>query len=88
MKTCISLITVCIIAVCMLLAFKPAATDTCTGEGQKLVNGICETGRKVWLPSHHAGTRWYCYYEYVFSDGSKSRIYTISGNFPCFEPVD
>ncbi|MBC9913918.1 hypothetical protein [Chitinophaga varians] len=63
-------------------------TSPCVGEGYKIVNGICERGTKEWTGSSHAGTRYYCYYHYVFSDGTTSGTYTVSSNFPCFTPND
>lgn len=60
----------------------------CIGPAKKIVNGICETGRKVWTGSSHQGTRWYCYFHYAFSDGSVSSTQVISSNFPCITPVE
>ncbi len=43
----------------------------CGGVGQKIVNGICETGTRYnSSTSQQANGTWICYFYYVFSDGS------------------
>ncbi|MBO9731488.1 MAG: protease [Chitinophaga sp.] len=62
-------------------------TPLCVGEGRKVVNGVCETGVKRWTGSVKVGTRYTCYYNYEFSDGSTSGTYSITSNFPCPNPL-
>lgn len=56
--------------------------STCTGEGKKCVNSVCETGVKVYTFCEQAthSQRWRTYH-YEFSDGSWSSNYTelVSG---------
>ncbi|KAA2238604.1 hypothetical protein F0L74_20485 [Chitinophaga agrisoli] len=49
----------------------------CSGEGQKLINGVCETGQLKYTRSVFNSTthEWTCYYEYHFSD------FTVSGEY-------
>lgn len=63
------------------------ATCSCGAEGQRVINGVCETGT-----IHHASSvqqsngQWLCGYFYSFSDGYMTGYYyTYSAN-PC--PVD
>ncbi len=49
-------------------------TYACTGPGQKCVNGICETGIKVYISSVYSSRSggWICSYRYEWSDCSYS----------------
>jgi len=61
---------------------KAAAPDECVGENKKLINGVCETGTRVWTRSEFDNVNhWYrCYYYWRWSDGSTSpEYYTING---------
>jgi len=58
----------------------PAAKKgPCTGEGYKLINGVCQAGTQVWTRSEWDSTYHYyrCYYYYSWSDGSTSQEYFI-----------
>lgn len=56
----------------------------CTGPNKKLINGVCETGRRVNDESvRGSGGRWYCYYHYEFSDGSTNGPYSETNMAPC-----
>ena len=59
-----------------------AAKRDCVGADKKLINGVCETGVRVWTRSEwDSVNHWYrCYYVYRWSDGSQSQeYYTING---------
>lgn len=58
---------------------------TCTGEGQKLINGACETGVKFYDKSvYNSGPKNYtCTYHYVWSDGSVSGAFTETRTTAC-----
>jgi len=56
----------------------------CTGRDKKLINGVCETGRRVNDESvPGSGGRWYCYFHYEFSDGSTHGPYSETNMAPC-----
>ncbi|NLR63278.1 hypothetical protein HGH92_03075 [Chitinophaga varians] len=55
----------------------------CEGEGKKMINGKCETGRKVIVESEPEKTGWRCVYRYEFSDGSVSDLYDMYSPSPC-----
>lgn len=46
--------------------------SNCIGEDRKCINGICETGIKIFTASYSEGSRSYCVYHYEWSDGSWS----------------
>ena len=54
-----------------------AVCTSCTGNDKKCINGVCETGTKVYLSSTllRNGT-WSCSYEYIWSDCSVSDRFT------------
>lgn len=57
---------------------------TCGGEGQKIVNGNCETGVKIYTSSTATQSgQFSCVYWYQFSDGSHSTSYTVYSATPC-----
>lgn len=62
-------------------------TCSCGGEGQRVVNGVCETATR-----YHVSTvqlpdgQWECGYRYTFSDGFITPIYYYISPTPC--PVD
>jgi hypothetical protein len=59
-------------------------TCSCGAEGQKIVNGTCETGTRVNSSTTlQSNGTWQCVYYYVFSDGSTSQNYTTYGSSPC-----
>jgi hypothetical protein len=59
-------------------------TSNCTGVDKKCVNGVCETGVKVYTNSVWLGTHLYeCTYHYEWSDGSWSQNYTEQSAFMC-----
>lgn len=61
----------------------PYANCLCNGEGQKIVNGICEQGTKYCMGSvKNSGGPWQHYYKYIFSDNSLSEN-TYIGNGIC-----
>ncbi|KAA2238603.1 hypothetical protein F0L74_20480 [Chitinophaga agrisoli] len=53
---------------------KPA---DCVGQDKKLINGICETGQRVWTRSEWDNVKheYHCYYYWRWSDGSVSQEY-------------
>lgn len=57
----------------------------CTGEGQKIVNCVCELGQQVCTSSvYNSSTHLYTItYHYLWSDGSTSGNYTITSSAPC-----
>ncbi|NSL86240.1 hypothetical protein ECE50_005335 [Chitinophaga sp. Mgbs1] len=55
----------------------------CVGEGKRMVNGKCETGRKVITESEPQKTGWRCVYEYHYSDGYVSQSYDEYSTSPC-----
>ncbi|WP_342332662.1 DUF5977 domain-containing protein [Pedobacter sp. FW305-3-2-15-E-R2A2] len=57
--------------------------NTCTGEGQKIVNGYCETGTRYNLYSIRSGNGYKCTYEYQWSDGSKSGLLSDYNDYAC-----
>ncbi|MDB5004938.1 MAG: hypothetical protein JWQ34_3163 [Mucilaginibacter sp.] len=58
-------------------------TCSCGGEGQKVVNGTCETGTKQYISSTPSGGQYTCVYHYLFSDGSYSDNYTETSSTNC-----
>jgi len=50
-------------------------SNTCTGEDKKCINGVCQTGTKVYTASVYSTKAgyWICTYHYVWSDGSVGR---------------
>lgn len=58
-------------------------TCSCGAEGQKVVNGTCETGTKIYTSSSPSGGQYICVYHYVFSDQSVSQDYTIISPSNC-----
>jgi hypothetical protein len=61
-----------------------ACSCSCSGEGKKVVNSVCETGTR-WNSSttQMPNGTWQCIYYYVWSDGSYSGNYTVYGSSPC-----
>ncbi|HYF33139.1 MAG TPA: DUF5977 domain-containing protein [Chitinophagaceae bacterium] len=59
-------------------------TGNCTGANKKCVNGVCETGIKVYTGSVQLGPHlWECTYHYEWSDGSWSQNYTEESPTQC-----
>ena len=61
---------------------KQAKPLDCVGENKKLINGVCETGVRIWTRSEFDNVNhWYrCYYYWKWSDNSTSpEYYTING---------
>jgi hypothetical protein len=58
---------------------------SCTGEGYKLVNGVCEAGTQIWTRSEWDSTQHFyrCYYYYRWSDNSTSQEYFIINGAGC-----
>ena len=54
------------------LCFLPV--PACDGEGQKLINGICEQGVATCTGSVKSGTQWNNTYQYKWSDGSTLKV--------------
>jgi hypothetical protein len=59
--------------------------NSCSGEGKKCINGVCETGYKVytesvWSSKFHV---YICTYHYEWSDGTWSGDYTEQDASPC-----
>ena len=60
-------------------------TGNCTGNDKKCVNGVCETGQKVYTSSvQDHGSLWTCTYHYHWSDGTNSVDYTETSSSQCF----
>lgn len=59
--------------------------DPCTGrEDRKIVNGICETGRQVYIRTKvMADGSFICFYVYEFSDGSRTREFSHVSDHRC-----
>lgn len=67
---------------------------TCTGEGYKLINCVCELGQrcntsttymKIWDNGCSCWVwKWRCIYHYIWSDGSTSSDYTEYNNSACY----
>jgi hypothetical protein len=56
----------------------------CSGVDRKLINGICQKGRRVNISSYASGSNQYtCVYVYEWSDGSQSQEYTSIASQPC-----
>lgn len=59
-------------------------TCSCDAEGQKMVNGACEMGTKLYDTSVlQPNGQYKCTYRYHFSDGSTSQTYTSYSSTPC-----
>jgi len=56
---------------------------SCDGPFERWVNGVCETGRKVFVSSTYKNGKYECSYQYVFSDSSQSMIFTETSEYPC-----
>jgi YD repeat-containing protein len=61
-------------------------TATCSGEGYKCVNGLCEFGIQIFTATTYDDlSGWYqCTYHYEWSDGSWSSDITVNRESPCF----
>ena len=54
----------------------PPGCGPCTGDDKKCINGVCETGTKVYTQSYvDEFGQGVCVYRYKFSDGSRSESY-------------
>lgn len=57
---------------------------SCTAQGQKYINGTCETGTRFnSSTTYMANGTWQCVFFYQFSDGSVSPFYTEYNASPC-----
>ncbi|MCJ8212051.1 hypothetical protein MUY27_20205 [Mucilaginibacter sp. RS28] len=67
----------------------PAATGNtggvanCNGPDQKVIDGVCETGLKVYTGSSYNGYNYTCTYHYQWSDASISPNYTENSSSEC-----
>lgn len=65
------------------------STCSCTMEGYRFINGVCEQGGINYVgysyePNCAPGMNYRCYYVYIFSDGYQSPVYSMcSANAPC-----
>lgn len=58
----------------------------CSGEGEKMINGECQTGIKTYTGTVDLGNGSYrCNYIYTFSDGSTSTGYSEMSYRPCLQ---
>jgi hypothetical protein len=65
------------------------STSNCTGENKKCVNGVCETGVKIYTSSTQVhGSLWECVYHYKWSDQSVSQNYTEFKPTRCVNVID
>ncbi|RZL97342.1 MAG: hypothetical protein EOO88_62590, partial [Pedobacter sp.] len=55
----------------------------CTGLNKRVVNGVCETGIKVYNSTENHGSYWTCYFNYEFSDGYVSPTYQENNPVDC-----
>lgn len=55
----------------------------CSGDDKKLINGDCETGRKVYTASVQVGNSHTCTYHFEWSDGSQGPDYLETNSYPC-----
>lgn len=61
-----------------------ASCTNCTGNDKKCINGVCETGIKIYTSSVQVhGSLWECTYHYEWSDGSWSQNYTEYSSARC-----
>ncbi len=60
-------------------------SGNCSGADKKCINGVCETGVKVFFGGPQIGPNlWQCTYRYQFSDGSLSaQSFTENHSSPC-----
>ncbi|MBC9929138.1 DUF5977 domain-containing protein [Chitinophaga qingshengii] len=58
-------------------------TCSCAAEGKRFINGVCETGNMYYLSSVPENGKYRCTYQYQFSDGSTSQIYTKLSPINC-----
>ncbi len=58
-------------------------TCSCGAEGQKMINGTCTTGQKIYISSTPSNGQYICVYEYMFSDGTYSQTYTVTSPTNC-----
>ena len=58
-------------------------TCSCALEGEKYINGNCETGTKIYISSTPSNGHYICVYEYQFSDGTYSQTYTVNSPTNC-----
>jgi hypothetical protein len=61
----------------------PCNSSTCTGVENKCVNGMCETGIKIYTFSFDNGNGYTCIYHYEWSDNSWSQNYTEDSAGDC-----
>jgi len=59
----------------------------CTGLNKRVVNGVCETGTKVFISSQYIGNSWECTYRYVWSDGFQGRPFIETSTTPCGQMI-
>lgn len=59
--------------------------SSCTGEGKKCINGICETGQKKYIASTFikSSGMWNCIYVYEWSDCTISEQYSETSSTAC-----
>jgi len=65
-------------------------SNNCSGVDKKCINGICETGVKVYSSSvyNRFTGLWTCTYHYHWSDGSNSQNYTQTSTTTCITDHD
>lgn len=60
------------------------SSENCTGIDKKMINGVCESGKKVYVASERiSSTSWICYYYFVWSDDSESEKFEEYHTSPC-----
>lgn len=62
---------------------KGTCTGTCTGVDKKMINGVCETGRKVCVQALQVAQTYQNTYHYQWSDFSISDDFTVTESLPC-----
>lgn len=62
----------------------PCNGVVCSNIGEKCINGVCESGIKVYTNSWWDAYQWICEYHYEFSDGSWSPTYQETSAGACF----
>jgi len=62
-----------------------ARPGDCVGEDKKIVNGVCETGFRIWTRSEFDTVNHYyrCYYYWKWSDNSTSPEYFVINYAGC-----
>jgi hypothetical protein len=61
----------------------------CTGPNKRVVNGVCETGIKIYVGSEFnpINQNWQCTYRYEWSDHTLSPLYVEISTQPCWQII-